>query len=220
MVKVKGARASVVKAKRKAKKRREFDKTAEVAAQQLIFDVQYVIEAVLRDQGLTRRALADRLGRSEATISRELDEDSNLTLRTIAKLAVALEDEFRVSSRHFEQMKAEGKVHAMYEPATSTIATTVTTRVEVVPISGQIVATGFPVVNFAHPNIARLLGDPAFGPTHVFGSWGNVLGTPINDPAHGLARLTFAAQSEEDDTADAPRGRPPLLMGYQDLGAE
>jgi hypothetical protein len=123
----KGARASVAqKKKAKTKERRKFDEAAEIAAQRLIFDAQYVLDAVLQDQGLTRRALAEILDRAEATISRELDDDSNLTLRTIAKLATALGDEFRVSSRHFERMKAEGKVNERYEVAAAPRPTTVT----------------------------------------------------------------------------------------------
>src|SRR5262245_30166158 len=122
----KGRRGSVAKPKRKPNANREFEAAAEAAAQRLIFDVQYVLQAWLQDKAETSRALAKKIGRTEATISRELDEDSNLTLRTIAKIATALKDEFRVSSRHFEKMKAEAKVQPMYETTTATITTTAT----------------------------------------------------------------------------------------------
>jgi len=84
------------------------------AQQDLIVEVQYVLEAVLRDKKITRRELAARLGKSEATISRALDGDSNLTLKSIADIATALGDTFQVSSRHFERMKASRHVSSMY----------------------------------------------------------------------------------------------------------
>lgn len=100
---------------RDAQAHERFSEAAEIAAQRLIADVQYVIEAVLNRANLTRRALAHLVGRKEATISRELDSDANLTLRTIARLATALNDEFRVSSRRFDEMVAKGSVQPMYE---------------------------------------------------------------------------------------------------------
>src|SRR5260370_3241477 len=91
------------------------------AEQDLIADVQYLLEAVLRDKRITRREIARRLNKSEATISRALDGASNLRLKTIADIAAALDDHFQVSSEHFEQMKLLGRVQPLY-PSTSTLA--------------------------------------------------------------------------------------------------
>ena len=45
---------------------------------------------IMRDRGLTRSELANRMGVSRANISRLFNAPPNLTLRTIAQLAVAL----------------------------------------------------------------------------------------------------------------------------------
>jgi len=89
------------------------------AQQDLITEVQYVLEAVLRNKNISRREIASKLNKSEATISRALDGDSNLTLKTIADIACALGDRFHVSSRHFEVMKAHEKVEPLYTPQVS-----------------------------------------------------------------------------------------------------
>jgi predicted transcriptional regulator len=91
----------------------------EEASADLIAQAQAVLETVLNDKGLRRAGLARALGVSEATISKQLD-GSNLTLETIARIATAMDDEFRVSSKHFDSMVAAGRALPIYETSTTT----------------------------------------------------------------------------------------------------
>jgi len=48
------------------------------------------VASLIADQGITQRQLAERIGRSEARVSRILKGGENLTLKTIADLGYAL----------------------------------------------------------------------------------------------------------------------------------
>jgi transcriptional regulator with XRE-family HTH domain len=56
----------------------------------MALQIAHHIASVLVDEGLTQRALAKRLGVSEAYLSRVLSGHPNMTLKTIAKLSLAL----------------------------------------------------------------------------------------------------------------------------------
>lgn len=53
---------------------------------------------ILEQKGLTQKELAQRLGKTETEVSRWLCGTHNMTLATIAKLAVALDDDLIVST--------------------------------------------------------------------------------------------------------------------------
>lgn len=83
---------------------------ADKAGTDLIVDVQYMIAVAMGERGWTQRDLAQRLGRSESTLSRQLGEDNNLTLRTVARVFYALGDAFKPSSWLWERAIANGRV--------------------------------------------------------------------------------------------------------------
>ena len=64
---------------------------------QLIGDLAEQVKAGMTAQGLTRRALAQRLGKSESEITKWLSGLHNLTLQSVAKLSVALQQDLLVT---------------------------------------------------------------------------------------------------------------------------
>ena len=67
-----------------------FLKDPEYVAELMALSVAQHIAKTLLDEGLTQRALARRLGVSEAYLSRVLSGHPNMTLKTMAKLSLAL----------------------------------------------------------------------------------------------------------------------------------
>ena len=59
------------------------------------------VAALLEDQGISQRELADRIGRSEARVSRLLKGGENVTLKTIADLGYALGIRFTLTPLPF-----------------------------------------------------------------------------------------------------------------------
>lgn len=64
---------------------------------QLIGDLAEQVKADMLAQGLTRRALAQRLGKSESEITKWLSGLHNLTLNSVAKLSAALQVDLLVT---------------------------------------------------------------------------------------------------------------------------
>lgn len=64
---------------------------------QLIGDLAEQVKTTMVSQGLTRRALAQRLGKSESEITKWLSGLHNLTLQSVAKLSVALQQDMLVT---------------------------------------------------------------------------------------------------------------------------
>ncbi len=64
---------------------------------QLIGDLAERVKTSMAAQGLTRRALAQRLGKSESEITKWLSGMHNLTLQSVAKLSVALQQDLLVT---------------------------------------------------------------------------------------------------------------------------
>lgn len=62
----------------------------------LSFSIAQQIHARMKHGMITQKALAATLGCSEAAISKHLSGDANLTLKTIAKLLVALSAEMKI----------------------------------------------------------------------------------------------------------------------------
>ena len=67
-----------------------------VAQESLIFDVTEEISRVLKQDGVSRSELAERLGKSKGFITQVLGGDRNMTLRTVADLGFALDRRFDV----------------------------------------------------------------------------------------------------------------------------
>ncbi len=61
-----------------------------VAEESLILDVTEQIIDALRSSGLSQKAIADRLGISRACVSRTLNGETNMTLRTAAAYVWAM----------------------------------------------------------------------------------------------------------------------------------
>jgi transcriptional regulator with XRE-family HTH domain len=65
----------------------------------LITEITNEINWQLRERRITRAELADRMGVSAGRISQVLSGDENLTMRTLASLAMALDARFEVQLR-------------------------------------------------------------------------------------------------------------------------
>ncbi len=70
-----------------------------LAQETLILDATEAVCEWLAAEGLSRADLAERLGRSPAYVSQLLNGSRNMTLRTLADMAHALNREVQVSSR-------------------------------------------------------------------------------------------------------------------------
>jgi transcriptional regulator with XRE-family HTH domain len=75
----------------------------------------HVIDTVMRSRGMTRKSLADRLGVTESTISRQLDDRANLTTRTLGKLFGAIGDVPQFTSKAYCKMVADGVAQDLRE---------------------------------------------------------------------------------------------------------
>lgn len=60
-----------------------------------ILDVTELICQIMEEQGVTRTELARRLGRSKGYISQLLDGESNMTIRTLSDVFLALDRALR-----------------------------------------------------------------------------------------------------------------------------
>lgn len=67
------------------------------AEEALILDVTENIWALMDERNVTKAELADRLGRSKAFVTQVLNGSRNMTLRTLADIAFALDAEPRFS---------------------------------------------------------------------------------------------------------------------------
>lgn len=86
---------------------RKLDKNAEaiIAAEGFVADVQFRIQSVLNDRGMTRAELASRLDVSEARVSQMFTaQASNLTLRTVGKVFYAMGEECYITTPRLEEL--------------------------------------------------------------------------------------------------------------------
>ncbi len=60
------------------------------ASEELTFDVTEEILIIMEDKGISKKDLADKLGKSKAYISQLLSGSRNMTLRTLSDLCFAL----------------------------------------------------------------------------------------------------------------------------------
>lgn len=61
-----------------------------------IYEITELIEAEMEAQGVSRAALAKRLGKSKGWVTQMLDGEANKTIRTVADVLAVLGREFRV----------------------------------------------------------------------------------------------------------------------------
>ncbi|MFZ5789764.1 MAG: helix-turn-helix domain-containing protein [Pseudomonadota bacterium] len=92
-----------------------FEPTDEMEARQaavgeLMAQVIHVIETLMAIRGINRRTLAKKLGRSESTISRQLDGTANLTIESIAQIFSALEDRPYLGSAGYDCFVNAGRI--------------------------------------------------------------------------------------------------------------
>jgi len=80
-----------------------------MAAGRLMGDIIRVIEMIMAARGISRRELADRLGKAESTVSRQLDGNANLSVDRIADYFWALDDKPYLSSAGFDCLCQVGK---------------------------------------------------------------------------------------------------------------
>lgn len=84
------------------------------AEEGFLFDVQYAIGALMKDKGITRKALADMLGVSGPRVTEMLsDEGSNLTLRTVGRIFAHLGETPEVACPGLVAVLAKAQAAAM-----------------------------------------------------------------------------------------------------------
>jgi transcriptional regulator with XRE-family HTH domain len=77
----------------------KYEHDPEYQAEKLSLAVTEELARVMREKGITKKELAERLGVSKARVSNILNGSPNLTLRTLATLSTALESEVRFEIR-------------------------------------------------------------------------------------------------------------------------
>jgi transcriptional regulator with XRE-family HTH domain len=85
-----------MKKKIRKEKEREYERLVE--EESLILETTELIEELLELTGVNRKELAERLGRSKGFVTQILTGDRNMTLRTLADLAFALEHRVKVAA--------------------------------------------------------------------------------------------------------------------------
>lgn len=86
----------------------------EIAVEALMVSVQLALQRVMQQQGLNQKQLAERTGYTPARISQILSNPGgNLTIKVIAKIALALGEDFEfVPRKQLRSMKKATKRHA------------------------------------------------------------------------------------------------------------
>ncbi len=80
-----------------------------------IYEVAELIESVMKEEGVTRSALAKRLGRSKGWVTQLLDGQANKTIRTVA-------DVFAVLGREYRSFQRPIQISNMATASTSLVA--------------------------------------------------------------------------------------------------
>lgn len=78
--------------------------------EELILEVTEILSQALKKEGITKKDLADRLGKTKGFVSQVLTGGRNLTLRTIADIADALECRIRIHCENLQQKEDETRV--------------------------------------------------------------------------------------------------------------
>lgn len=77
-----------------------YEHDPEYQAEKLSLTVTEAFARMMKEKGVSRKDLAERLGVSKARVSNIMNGSPNLTLKTLASVAVALDSEVRVEINH------------------------------------------------------------------------------------------------------------------------
>ncbi|GEM_PF-2430941 len=78
--------------------------------EELILEVTEALSQALKQGGITKKDLADRLGKTKGFVSQLLAGGRNLTLRTIADIAEALDCRIRIQCENLRHREDETRV--------------------------------------------------------------------------------------------------------------
>jgi transcriptional regulator with XRE-family HTH domain len=73
-------------------------------------DVQFAIQRLMMERGVTQSALAEKLGMSQPRVSQFFSPKCNITIRNLSRIFSALDDHCFIWSPGLEQLASEGKV--------------------------------------------------------------------------------------------------------------
>lgn len=90
---------------------REHAKDPDFVIEGVKLDITLQIMDILKDRGMTKKNLADKLGVSKPYITRLLDGDSNFTLMTLVKIGIALD--MNLNLLLLEKKYTSEKLHAI-----------------------------------------------------------------------------------------------------------
>lgn len=76
----------------------------------MVADISICLGEIMTEKGITQRALADKMGVSESSVSRLLGSDHNPTLRTLAKLEAAIGEHLILTPHSAFRYLATGSV--------------------------------------------------------------------------------------------------------------
>lgn len=96
---------------------KERDYECLVEEESLILEATEMIEELLELADVNRKELAERLGRSKGFITQVLAGDRNMTLRTLADLAFALDHRVKVAAGPLTEAADGGEALANHAPA-------------------------------------------------------------------------------------------------------
>jgi len=88
-------------------KEKDYEKLVE--QETLIFEATEVISELIEAAGLTKKEVAERLGRSKGFVTQVLSGERNMTLRTLSDFAFALEHRITVEATPFHPAQDGGE---------------------------------------------------------------------------------------------------------------
>lgn len=101
--------------KKPSDKDRDYERLVE--EESLILEATEMIEELLELAGTNRKELADRLGKSKGFVTQILAGDRNMTLRTLADFAFALEHRVKVAAAPLAEVGDGGEAMPHQAPA-------------------------------------------------------------------------------------------------------
>jgi predicted XRE-type DNA-binding protein len=81
-----------------------------VAVERFRVEVQYVIQQLMADRGLSQSQLASRLGMTQPRVSQIFSQKCNLTIRLMARIFHALDDQCFVWSGRLDELATSGQI--------------------------------------------------------------------------------------------------------------
>ena len=102
---------------KKMKKGKECEYERLVEQETLIFEATELISELIEESGENRKELAEKLGRSKGFVTQILAGDRNMTLRTLADFAFALEHRVKVKAAPLVESGDGGEAVGEHGPA-------------------------------------------------------------------------------------------------------